>query len=324
MTVALTIGDRQISSEELVKLLAGYRMLPELLREILVDDAIAHWEKTLKDPVLTDEELTAAQNQYLAQNQITSEEAFQQWLKANCLTEQQFLALAVRGARLEKFKIATWGPKIESYFLSRKSNLDKVIYSLIRTKDVGIAQELYFRVEDDKKSFAELARTYSQGPESQTDGLIGPVELSVPHPTLAQMLSVSQPGQLWPPTRIGEWMVILRLERFIPAQMDDAMRQRLLNELFSVWLEEQVAAATAAVAGDETATIEPPPDPNDATSLEVTPSPPPSSDTTDSTQSSDTTDSTQSSDSSGSTQSSDSSDSSDSSPVEAPSAVPDA
>lgn len=276
MTVALKIGDRQISSEELVKLLAGYRILPELLREILVDDAIAHWEKTLETPVLTEEELSAAQNQYLAQNQITSEEAFQQWLKANCLTEQQFLNLAVRGARLEKFKTATWGPKLESYFLSRKSNLDKVIYSLIRTKDVGIAQELYFRVEDDKKSFAELARTYSQGPESQTDGLIGPVELSVPHPTLAQMLTVSQPGQLWPPTRIGEWMVIVRLERFIPAQMDEAMRQRLLNELFSVWLEEQVTAATAALAGDETATLEPPPDPNEATSLEVTTAPQPS------------------------------------------------
>ena len=275
MTVALDIGDRQISSEELVSLLAGYRMLPELLREILVDEAIAQWEKTLEEPVLTEEERTAARNQFLAQNQINSEEVYRVWLSRHRMTAPQFEALALRHARQEKFKEATWGPKIESYFLSRKSSFDKVIYSLIRTQDVGIAQELYFRVQDDHQSFAELARTYSQGPEAQTDGLIGPVELSVPHATLAQMLSVSQPGQLWPPTRIGEWMVIVRLERFIPAQMDEAMRQRLLNELSSLWIEEQLAAATAAMAAADSPAEVPSALPVPETLLAPTPALPP-------------------------------------------------
>jgi parvulin-like peptidyl-prolyl isomerase len=105
---------------------------------------------------------------------------------------------------------------------------------------LGIAQELYFRILEGEQTFGELAREYSQGPEAQTDGLIGPVELSVPHPTLAQMLTLSQPGQLCPPTRVGEWLVIVRLEKFIPAQMDDAMRRRLFNECFNTWLQEQL------------------------------------------------------------------------------------
>lgn len=124
--------------------------------------------------------------------------------------------------------------------MGRKDKLDKVIYSLIRTQDIGVAQELYFRILEGEQSFAELARTYSQGPEAQTDGLIGPVELSVPHPSLAQILTLSQPGQLSPPTRVGEWLVLVRLERFIPAQMDDSMRRRLLNECFNNWLQEQL------------------------------------------------------------------------------------
>ncbi len=153
---------------------------------------------------------------------------------------EQLEALATRGLRIEKFKQATWGHKLESYFLSCKSQLDKVIYSLIRTKDMGVAQELYFRIQAGEQSFAELAREYSQGPESQTGGLIGPVELSTPHPTLAKMLRVSQPGQLWPPMHLGEWVAIARLEKFIPAQLDEPMRQRLLNELFADWLQEQL------------------------------------------------------------------------------------
>lgn len=76
--------------------------------------------------------------------------------------------------------------------------------------------------------------------EAQTGGLIGPVDLSSCHPTLVKMLSVSQPSQLWPPTRLGEWLVIVRLEKFIPAQLDNSMRQRLLTELFAAWLQEQL------------------------------------------------------------------------------------
>jgi len=48
---------------------------------------------------------------------------------------------------------------------------------------------------------AELARD-SQGPEAETGGLIGPVELSNPHPAIAQMLSISKPSHLWP---LGVW-----------------------------------------------------------------------------------------------------------------------
>lgn len=52
------------------------------------------------------------------------------------------------------------------------------------------------------------------------------------------MLSVSQPGQLWPPLRLGEWLLIVRLEKLLPAQLDEPMRQSLLNELFEAWLQE--------------------------------------------------------------------------------------
>jgi parvulin-like peptidyl-prolyl isomerase len=240
MAVILQIGNRQITAEEIVPLLAGYRMLPQLLQEILIDQAIAPVE-------CTPEEKANAQQEFYTKNEIASEEAQQAWLERYGMTSEQLEHLTTRELKIEKYKQATWGAKLESYFLSRKGQLDKVIYSLIRVQDLGLAQELYFRVLEGEQSFAELARTYSKGPEAQTDGLIGPVELSVPHPTLAKMLSISQPGQLMPPTRIGEWLVIVRLERFVPAQLDDAMRRRLLNEFFSTWLQEQINQITASV-----------------------------------------------------------------------------
>jgi parvulin-like peptidyl-prolyl isomerase len=233
MSVVLQIGERIIAAEEVLPLLAGYRMLPQFIQEILIDQAIA--------PIAcSPEETDEAREQFYAQAQITDERAREAWLGRYGMTEPQLQELATRSVRIEKFKQETWGPKLESYFLSRKDQLDKVIYSLIRTKDVGIAQELYFRILEGEQSLGELARIYSQGPEAQTDGLIGPVELSVPHPTLAQLLTLSQPGQLCPPTRVGEWLVLVRLEKFIPAQLDEAMRRRLLDECFNTWLNNQL------------------------------------------------------------------------------------
>ncbi|WP_306467011.1 peptidylprolyl isomerase [Thermoleptolyngbya sichuanensis] len=264
----LQIGNRSVTSEELPSLLAGYQMLPQLVQEVLIDEAIA--------PITcAEEELIGAREQFYAQHQIVDEATRQQWLNRHGMTLAQLDALATRSLRIEKFKEATWGAKLESYFLERKSKLDKVIYSLIRTQDMGIAQEIYFRVMEGEQSFAELARTYSQGPEAQTDGLIGPVELSVPHPQLAHMLSISQPGQLWPPHRIGEWIVIIRLEKFIPAQMDEQMRRRLLNESFSQWLQQQLDDVSLSPLADAL--------PADALATEslptVEPSEPPAADT---------------------------------------------
>jgi parvulin-like peptidyl-prolyl isomerase len=233
MNKILQVGDRTITTEEIIPLLAGYQLLPSLLREIFIDKAIS-------SVTCTSEEKASATQQFFISNQITDETTKQAWATQRGMTLAQLDALAMRGLLIDKFKQATWGHKIESYFLERKAQLDRVIYSLIRTQEAGIAQELYFRIREGEQSFAELARQYSQGSEAETGGLIGPVELSVPHPILAQMLRLSEPGQLCPPTRLGDWLVMVRLEKFIPAQLDTNMRQRLLNECFSSWLNEQV------------------------------------------------------------------------------------
>lgn len=231
MPAALQIGTQTISQTEIIPLLASYQMLPQLLRESIIDRAIESIE-------CTPEETASACQQFYTQYQLTSAAARQAWLERYGISSKQLEVLATRGLRIEKFKQATWGRKLESYFLQRKGQLDKVIYSLIRVKDMGVAQELYYRIQEGEQSFAELAREYSQGPEAQTWGLTGPVELSSPPRPLAQMLSASQPGQLWYPLRLGEWVVIVRMEQSFPAQLDDPMRQRLLNELFDAWSEQ--------------------------------------------------------------------------------------
>ncbi|GET35632.1 peptidylprolyl isomerase [Microseira wollei] len=239
MTTVLQIGNRAIPAAEVIPLLRSYQMLPQLLRESIIDEAIAPID-------CTPEEIASATEQFYQQNQLTCETELQSWLKhqgmsQDCL-EKVFI---IRLLKIEKFKQATWGHKLESYFLKRKRALDQVVYSLIRTQDKGIAQELFFRIKEGEQSFAELACEYSQGSEAQTGGIIGPVELGNIHPKLAQLLSLSHPGQLWPPMAVEEWLLIVRLEKLIPSQFNQSMRQRLLRELFEAWLQERLSQSIA-------------------------------------------------------------------------------
>ncbi|MEP0810366.1 hypothetical protein [Coleofasciculus sp. FACHB-SPT9] len=150
MTEVLQIWNQNITTEKVVTLLANYQMLPQFLREIITDQAIASIN-------CAPEEKASACQQFYEKYQLTSESERQEWLELYEMTLEQLEALATRGLRIEKFKRATWANKLESYFLSRKSLLDKVIYSLIRTKDVGVAKELYFRIQEGEQSFSELA-----------------------------------------------------------------------------------------------------------------------------------------------------------------------
>ncbi|HEY9845805.1 MAG TPA: peptidylprolyl isomerase [Candidatus Caenarcaniphilales bacterium] len=227
------VGDQVVHAQEILPLLERYQLLPQLIQEIILDQAIREFS-------CSEAEHQAALHQFFQQLQLTDPEQQKIWLNSQNLTLEQLEQRLLRPILLEKFKVATWTSKIESYFLTRKASLDQVVYSLIRTKDQGTIQELYFRIKEGERSFSDLAREYSQGPEAYTAGLVGPTPLSKPHPVIARLLSTSQPGQLRTPTRLEDWFVIIRLEKFFPAQLDESMRRRLLNELFENWLQEQV------------------------------------------------------------------------------------
>ena len=234
MGVVLRIGNRVFNSDELAPLLAQYQMLPKLAQEILVDHEVANIE-------CTEQEYDQAYQQLCQQFQLDTDEKIQLWLDKQGMSREDLRSLVTRKVKLEKYKLENWDSKVESFFLKRKSQLDRVVYSLIRVEKAELAQELYFRIQENEDSFRELAMEYSQGSESQTGGLIGPVELNAPHPKIAQILNTCQPGDLVPPTRVGEWIVIIRLENFISAKLDPPMRQRMLDEMFRKWLNKETA-----------------------------------------------------------------------------------
>jgi parvulin-like peptidyl-prolyl isomerase len=238
--------DTSPSSHSLLSKLAQYQLLPQLIKELVIDTATASIS-------FTETETQSAIEAFCQSQKITSPETQQAWLTHFRMTPSQLEQQAIRFLKLEHFKQQQWGSKVEPLFLAQKQQFDQIIYSLLRTDRAEVAQELFFRLQDEEQTFAELVTEYSQGPEAQTGGLVGPIEVARLHPTLAQLLTQRRPGQLCPPIKIEQWYVIARLEQHLPAALTPELRQRLVDHQFQEWMQAQIAHFDLATL-DSTAT----------------------------------------------------------------------
>ena len=220
-------------TDPLRHLLARHQVLVPLLRQWVIGQAVG-------GVVLSEEEQQQAQKTWLQKQGIQSHDQLQSHLALNGMTEDDARWQAELPTRIQYHCHEQFLHRAEQRFLSRKQQLDTVIYSLLRVSSEHLANELYLRIAEGEADFAELAATYAEGMEQATRGVVGPVPLVQAHPILANVLRTSQPGELRPPLQIEPWWLVVRLESLQPASFDDAMQSRMTHELFEEWVEEEV------------------------------------------------------------------------------------
>jgi parvulin-like peptidyl-prolyl isomerase len=197
---------------------------------------------------VSSEEREEARRQFQKQHGITDPAAVEKFLAFHGLQPADLewqieLPLKIRRHCRERFH-----HKAEARFLSRKNQLDRVVYSLLRVKDGLLARELYLRIGAGETNFADLAAQFAEGPERSTKGIIGPVPLTQAHPVLAEKLRTSSPGVLMEPFPLEQWWLVVRLERYAPAHFDETMAQKMANELFEEWVNEETTRKLRSIS----------------------------------------------------------------------------
>ncbi|WP_050757101.1 peptidylprolyl isomerase [Cyanobium sp. PCC 7001] len=215
--------------------LARYGLLRPLLRQVILEEVLA-------DVPVEAEEAEAAKAQFLEDHDISSQEELQQVQRSFCLSEQDIEYQALYPVKVWKYCHEHFSSKAESRFLARKSSLDQVVYSLLRTQNADLARELYLQVSEGEASFDVLAAAHAEGPERDTRGIVGPVPLSQGHPSLVERLQTASPGNVIEPFPIGDWWLLVRVERLIPACFDEEAENSMIQEMLDEWLEQEVDA----------------------------------------------------------------------------------
>tara|TARA_B100000212_G_C27317459_1_gene508575 strand:- start:109 stop:864 length:756 start_codon:yes stop_codon:yes gene_type:complete len=236
----IEIEGERISLEMTPKLIKKLNLLPIFIRRYL--------EAKYTLPIIPEkDEQIAFQKEFMKTNGISDKESLTNWLNKNGKSEKEMNNILFNSLRLEIFKKTKFKKKVESIFLERKSDLDRVTYSIIRVKSRAKAVELHMRLNEEESTFPELASTYSEGIENIMHGLIGPVEFANVNPVIREYLKNSSPGQLWPPFEIDSWWIILRIERLLPATLNEAMESRLIQEMYENWIKEKIMVSISQI-----------------------------------------------------------------------------
>ena len=230
-----------VNHHNILTLLASYQMMPQLLRERIIDNATASIE-------CSREEIEQAYQNFYQTNKINSETELQAWLQRHSMTVTQLELTVIRQLKIKKFKQQRWGNQLESYFWQRKSDLDLVVYSTIKVTDKDLAQELFFRISEGEQTFADAARQYSQGIEAYTGGMMTPTSIGRLPKSLSQVLRFLNPGEAYRPIAFNNYLTIVRLEQIIPAKLNALTAKSLLDEMFESWLQKQIKAMNTPMA----------------------------------------------------------------------------
>ena len=161
-------------------------------------------------------------------NKLNLNENINHWMEYRFLQEKDLTLMAEKAYLWEIWCEKAFGSKIKSVFLDKKDLLDNVEYSLIRVKSINLANEIFQRIHENESSFGEMAAEFSLGAEKRTGGKIGPIPLNAPGREISELLRINDVGKLITPVKIGEWFVILRLDKFISAKLDQKMFKKLL------------------------------------------------------------------------------------------------
>ena len=224
MSTAIQFGERQLTIDLISQHLTTSILLPQVLREMVMDE------------ILADSQIEIDRSELEPMcDRLVQAPMYQGFDLA------QLIPIANRIIKLQKIKQAGWGNKVYSYFLQRKSALDGVVYSIIQVHDPEIAQELLFRVRSGEYSFAELAFKYSQSDEARDGGKINPRSVQEVNPELIKYIATLENGEVSPIFIFNNLYTFLRLEYFIPAQLDQKTSGFLLDELFDRWVQQKIA-----------------------------------------------------------------------------------
>ena len=231
--------EKDVTSESLPCILSDLGLLHLFVRRVLL-------HKLTSDIIPSRDEQVSFQSSFFKSNNIVDKSSLESWLLKNNIQESEMSLHLYRSLKLEMFKESKFMSEVEPFFIKHKSNFDYYYFSLLRTSSRDSINELYFRLVEDEDTFSSLSTQFSSGSESQSNGYIGPRPFSEIHPEFAERLRISKPGQLWSPFKVDNFWCIIRLERLIPASLNQQTSVRILNHLFETWISSEVESAISS------------------------------------------------------------------------------
>lgn len=249
----LAIDHHPIGFKSVLRWLRSTGKLPVFLQELLsqtvIEQELQQHPDLLVEPVV----LQQAIADFRQQNSLEDNQAFQHWLVDQGWDEAIFEQHVEFNLKLAALKATLAAPKLLEAFMEQKLWLDRVVLSRIVVESCDLAEELNVQIEEGA-SFEQLAQEYSLAEDAVTNGLMGVLHRADVHHWLGIDVYQLPLQQVVGAIACEQHWCLIRVEKLLPAQLDDAVKEYLQEQIFQQWLLKKIQTQVVELCltdGDE-------------------------------------------------------------------------
>jgi parvulin-like peptidyl-prolyl isomerase len=242
---ALIIHQQPISLQQILRQFRRAGQLNNLLTEIL-SHYVLEQELCQADFSVEDAVFEEAMLEYRKQHHLTDDESFQEWLLDNGLDLATFREQINFMLKINAFKAELAKPKLLETFMEQKLYLDQAVLSHIRVKNRELADELKLQLEEGEK-FETFVQEYSCSDDAIVNGVMGILSRSEIQTVFGIDVYQAKVGDLLGPVQCEDGWHILRVDRLLPATLNESVIPLLEEQIFERWLSNQIRALDVEV-----------------------------------------------------------------------------
>ncbi|GAX34011.1 peptidylprolyl isomerase [Nodularia sp. NIES-3585] len=163
------------------------------------------------------------------------------WLEKNYLSVNEFEESVHNKILSNKLANSLFNSQVERFFYQHQLDYVAAITYEIIFDDKDLALEMFYAVEEGEISFPEIARLYIPEPELRgTYGYQGRRHRKDFRPEIAAAVFAATPPQILKPIATTKEVYLIWVEEISQPQLDESLRERIITELFTDWLKQQI------------------------------------------------------------------------------------
>ncbi|MEM1395376.1 MAG: peptidylprolyl isomerase [Cyanobacteria bacterium P01_H01_bin.150] len=164
------------------------------------------------------------------------------WLNKHSLSVQDFEELVRNSLISKKLANHLFAPQVEKYFYENRINYEAAVTYEVILEDRDLALELFYAFEEGEITFPEIARLYIQDPElRRAGGYKGVQNRQDFRPEVAAAVFAANPPMILKPITSPKGIYLIWVEEIIQPELDEALREEIIAELFADWLKGKAA-----------------------------------------------------------------------------------
>lgn len=187
---------------------------------------------------VSEEEVQATGDDFRQEKKLWGLQETMAWLDQQRMSVEDW-SQGIRVALLEKkLKERLFGAGVDGEYFRNRDRYRRVALSQILVVDLDIAWKIVQMLREGHASFCALALEHSKGKISQEKGgFLGiryVVELT---PEVAEAIHDTKEGEILGPIQSKVGYHVVKVEKWFPIQLNEAVREQIMDSLFEVWLK---------------------------------------------------------------------------------------